>query len=307
MMFAMPVPDAVYGSPPPDLAEVAADAAQLSPLIPGSARLEDLEEGSLDAIVMLAPAGTLERRYALSLSLRALRPGGRLTALAPKDRGGARLGRELKSFGCEPAETARRHHRICDVARPEALAPLDEVIREGAPRHIDNLALCTQPGVFSWDRLDPGSALLLATLPELSGRGADFGCGIGVLARAILASPAVTAMMLIDIDRRAVEMARRNVSDPRAEIRWADIRTPDAGLTRLDFVVMNPPFHDGGTEDQSLGQAFIRRAAESLRPGGTLWLTANAHLPYEAPLAQSFKTVTLKASAGGYKIFEARR
>lgn len=302
----MPPPDAVYGSPPPDLAEIPADAAQVSPLIPGSARLEDLAEASLDRIVVLAPPGTLERRYALSLSLRALRPGGRLTALAPKDRGGARLGRELKAFGCEPAETARRHHRICEVARPEALAPLDAVIREGAPRHIDNLALCTQPGVFSWDRLDPGTALLLSTLPVLSGKGADFGCGIGVLARAVLASPAVTALTLIDIDRRAVEMARRNVADPRAVIRWADIRAPDAALSRLDFVVMNPPFHDGGTEDQMLGQVFIRRAAESLRPGGTLWLTANTHLPYEAPLNAAFKSVTLKASAGGYKIYEAR-
>lgn len=307
MIVAMPIPDAVYGSPPPDLAEVSADAAQLSPLIPGSTRLEDLEEGSLDRVVMVAPAGTLERRYALSLSLRALRPGGRLTALAPKDRGGARLGRELKDFGCEPAETARRHHRICDVARPASLAALDDVIREGAPRHIDNLALCTQPGVFSWDRLDPGTALLLANLPELSGRGADFGCGIGVLARAVLASEAVTNLTLIDIDRRAVEMTRRNVADPRADIRWADIRQADPALARLDFVVMNPPFHDGGVEDQALGQVFIRRAAEALRPGGTLWLTANAHLPYEAPLKASFKTVSLKAASGGYKIYEARR
>ena len=54
---------------------------------------------------------------------------------------------------------------------------------------------------------------------------------------------------------------------------------------------MNPPFHDGGTEDQALGQAFIRRAAEALRPGGTLWLVANRHLPYEATLSAAFKTV----------------
>lgn len=307
MMLAMPAPAAVYGSPPPDLVEVSSEAAQVSPLIPGSARLEDLDEESLDSLVMLAPAGTLERRYALSLSLRALRPGGRLTAMAPKDRGGARLGRELKSFGCEPTETARRHHRICDVARPAAITGLADVIREGAPRHIDNLALCTQPGVFSWDRLDPGTALLLSTMPTLSGRGADFGCGIGVLARAVLASQAVTAMTLVDIDRRAVEMARRNVGDPRAEIRWADVRAPDATLTRLDFVVMNPPFHDGGAEDQALGRSFIARAAEALRPGGTLWLTANAHLPYEAGLKAAFGTVTLRASTGGYKIYEARR
>jgi 16S rRNA (guanine1207-N2)-methyltransferase len=102
-------------------------------------------------------------------------------------------------------------------------------------------------------------------------------------------------------------MARRNVGDPRAVFRWADIRSSEASLSRLDFVVMNPPFHDGGTEDQSLGQSFIARASEALRPGGTLWLTANAHLPYEAPLKAAFKAVTPKASAGGYKIYEARK
>ncbi|WP_238297855.1 methyltransferase, partial [Methylobacterium soli] len=63
---------------------------------------------------------------------------------------------------------------------------------------------------------------------------------------------------------------------------------------------------DGGAEDQALGQAFIRRAAESLRPGGLLWLTANAHLPYEAVLKATFKAVTLRASAHGYKVYEAK-
>ena len=46
----------------------------------------------------------------------------------------------------------------------------------------------------------PGTALLLETLPPLSGRGADLGCGLGILARAVLASEAVTALTLLDID-----------------------------------------------------------------------------------------------------------
>jgi len=306
-MLTLPVLEAVYGVPPSELTEVSDAAVQVSPLIPGAARLEDLEPGSLERLDVLAPAGTIERRYVLARALQALRPGGRLTALAPKDRGGSRLAKELTGFGCAVHEEARRHHRICALARPEALSGLEDAIHEGGPRHIDNLALCSQAGIFSYDRLDPGTALLLANLPPLAGSGADFGCGLGILARAVLASPKVTGLTLIDIDRRAIEMATRNVGDARATLRWADIRAGALGLTRLDFVVMNPPFHDGGAEDQALGQAFIARAAESLRPGGTLWLTANTHLPYEAPLNAAFKSVALKASAGGYKVYEARR
>jgi 16S rRNA (guanine1207-N2)-methyltransferase len=299
--------EAVYGAPPLELAAVPDSATQVSPLIPGAARLEDAAPESLERIDILAPAGTIERRYVLAHALRALRPGGRLTALAPKDRGGSRLAKELAGFGCAVHEDARRHHRICVVSRPEVVTGIADALHEGGPRHIDNLALCTQAGIFSYDRLDPGTGLLLASLPPLAGSGADFGCGLGILARAVLASPKVTALTLIDIDRRAVEMAKRNVGDPRATLRWADIRTGDLGLARLDFVVMNPPFHDGGAEDQALGQAFITRAAEALRPGGSLWLTANTHLPYEAPLNAAFKSVALRASAGGYKIYEARR
>ncbi|SFG53422.1 class I SAM-dependent methyltransferase [Methylobacterium gossipiicola] len=298
---------AVYGLPPAELTESSDGAVQVSPLIPGSARLEDVASASLERIDVLAPAGTIERRYVLAQALRALRPGGHLTALAPKDRGGSRLAKELTGFGAPVAESARRHHRICLVERPETLQDLDAALEEGGPRHIDNLALCSQAGIFSYDRLDPGSALLLSLLPPLAGSGADFGCGLGVLARSVLHSPKVTALTLIDIDRRAVEMARRNVDDPRATLRWADIRAGNLGLSRLDFVVMNPPFHDGGFEDQALGQGFIARAAEALRPGGTLWLTANMHLPYEKPLNAAFKTVEVKAASGGYKVFEARK
>lgn len=298
----------IYGSPSSDLVDLSAEAAQVSPLIPGSMRLEDFRsDDGLERAVVLAPAGTIERRYALALSLRALAPGERLVALAPKDKGGSRLAKELTSFGCSVSEDARRHHRICTVQRPDSISGLDEAIEEGASRHVDNIALCTQPGIFSWNRLDPGSALLLRHLPALSGRGADFGCGLGVLALAVLHADAVTSLAMIDIDRRAVEMARRNVVDPRATIRWADLRQPDPELSRLDFVVMNPPFHDGGAEDQAVGKTFIGRAAEVLRPGGTLWITANTHLPYEAPLRAVFRNVTLAASEGGYKVYEARK
>ena len=294
----------VYGAPPVDLASLPAGALQVSPLAPGSAALEAIAPATLDAVVMAAPPGTLERRYALALALRALKPGAPLTALAPKDKGGSRIGRELEAFGCHVQEEGRRHQRICRTVRPPEPVGLDAAIVEGAPRLEGEL--WTQPGVFSWDRLDPGSRLLLSVLPTQKGKGADLGAGVGVLSRAILASPSVTRLDLVELDRRAVEAARRNVDDPRAHFHWADARTaPD--LEGLDFVVMNPPFHDGGTEDRALGLAFIRRAWQVLRKGGVLWVVANRHLPYEALLAELFGRPDLKADAGGFKVYEARK
>lgn len=256
-------------------------------------------------MVMLAPPGTIERRCAMALALRALGEGAPLTVLAPKDKGGSRLRKELEAFGCAVGEEARRHHRICMTVRPAAPAGLDEAIATGAPRLVEPLGLWSQPGVFAWDRIDPGSALLMQHLPPLAGRGADLGCGIGVLARAVLAVPAVTELTLVDLDRRAVDAARRNIADPRARFLWADLRHPAASLAGLDFIVTNPPFHDGGAEDRALGQAFVRRAANLLRRGGRLLLVANRHLPYEAVLKASFRSVALKVEAGGYKVYEA--
>jgi len=293
----------LYGLPPLELHQRSRDEIQTSPLIPGAQALEALAPASLDEATVLAPPGAAERRYVLALVLRALKPGAALVAMAPKDKGGSRLKKELEAFGCTVVESAKRHHRICDIERPAALAGIDAAIAEGAPRLVGGL--WSQPGVFSWDRIDPGTAALLKALPPLAGQGADLGGGIGVLAHAVLASPAVTRLHLIDIDRRAVDCARRNVDDPRAEFAWADATAEP--LEGLDFVVMNPPFHAAGWESKALGQRFIEAAHRALRKGGTLWMVANLHLPYEAVLEPLFLRAERRDGGGPYKVFEARK
>lgn len=296
----------LYGTPPVELIAPPGNTVQFSPLVPGSRKLEE-NEGSLAGMIMVAPPGTVERRYTLAVALKALAPGASLTVLAPKDKGGSRLRKELEGFGCTVTENARRHYRICHCERPPALKGIDEAMAEGMLRLVDSLGLWSQPGVFSWDRVDPGSALLEQHLPPLAGHGADFGCGVGYLARAILASPKVASLALIDIDRRAIEAARRNIDDPRVSLHWADVRQKILPLKGLDFVVMNPPFHNGGVEDRALGQSFIQCAAEALRPGGVCWLVANRHLPYEAVLKSLFKRIVPRIETGGYKVYEVHR
>ena len=297
----------LYGTPAPGLIEVPAGAVQLSPLVPGSTDIASVADGAAHGATVLAPPGTLERDYVLAHALRVLKPGAPITAFAPKDKGGSRLKKTLEAFGCKVSEDARKHHRFCSAARPAEPPGLAAAIEAGGPRIVPSLGLWSQPGVFSWDRPDPGSLRLLEVLPALYGEGADLGCGIGLLARAVLTSPKVKALTCADIDGRAVACAEHNLDDARAEVVWADLRRPLDGVSDLDFVVMNPPFHDGGMENQALGVAFIETAARMLSKRGVCWLVANRHLPYEAALAKAFETVTVRGDAGGYKIFEARK
>ena len=293
----------LYGRPPA-VFDPPADAIQTSPLIPESAALEAMEPGSVDDVTVYAPPGVLERRYTLAMALRALKVGGRLDVMAPKAKGGSRLAKELKAFGLEVAETAKAHHRRCIALRPDVVIGVDEAIAAGAQQLVPGLEAWSQPGIFAWDRVDAGSGLLAEHLPVLKGKGADLGCGYGALATVILRSPQAVSLKMVDIDRRAIKAARRNIEDARAKVQWTDVRTL-ATNGDYDFVVSNPPFHDGSAEDRRLGRAFIRKAAEMLRKGGVLWLVANRHLPYEAELNAAFARVRPVADQGGYKVFEA--
>jgi 16S rRNA (guanine1207-N2)-methyltransferase len=111
-------------------------------------------------------------------------------------------------------------------------------------------------------------------------------------------------LTLIDVDRRAIDAARRNIADPRAIFLHADVRAGVA-LEGLDFAIMNPPFHDGGAEDRALGQALVAGAARMLRPGGVLRMVANVALPYEATLVALFRQSRLVIRENGYKVLEA--
>ncbi|HEY1125428.1 MAG TPA: methyltransferase [Sphingobium sp.] len=294
----------LYGMPPPSLVDIHRDAVQTSPLMPGAMLLEDIPPGSAKSMTMVVPPGTIERRYALAAALQALAPGGSLVALGPKDKGGSRIRKELEGFGCVVAEDSKSHWRVCRTLLPERLDGIDEAIAQGRPRCDAALDLWTQPGIFSWDRIDEGSALLLEALPPLAGHGADLGCGLGLLTRTVLGHDCVTAIEAVELDARALAAARRNVADTRAHFHWLDVR---AGLpfSGLDFVVMNPPFHSGGADDVALGRAFLQQARKALRPGGVLWMVANRHLPYEAELAALFSKVEPVKESARFKVVRA--
>ncbi|MEN8892713.1 class I SAM-dependent methyltransferase [Planktotalea arctica] len=178
---------------------------------------------------------------------------------------------------------------------------------QAQPQTIED-GFVTAPGVFSADGIDPASALLVEHLPkDLSGRVVDLGAGWGYISSQLLGQArAVKTLHLVEDNAAALDCAKRNVADPRAQFHWADAldwRTPEPVQT----VIMNPPFHKTRSSEPALGVAFIEAAARLLKPGGTLYMVANAHLPYEYTIEQAFSKVELLARTTRFKVFKAER
>ncbi|MCA0044399.1 methyltransferase [Celeribacter sp. ASW11-22] len=174
------------------------------------------------------------------------------------------------------------------------------------PLHLID-GFVTRLGVFSVDRVDQASKLLVEALPEkLPAKVADLGAGWGYLSRAILAREGVRELHVVEAEAAALACAKENLDDPRAQFHWEDA-TRFSPTTRLDAVIMNPPFHTARAADPSLGQAFIANAARILAPHGELWLVANKQLPYEATLAAHFGSYDQLAITGGFKLLHAAK
>lgn len=166
-------------------------------------------------------------------------------------------------------------------------------------------AFQTLPGVFSADGVDPGSALLARALPEsLPERMGDLGAGWGYLSAACLGRKGVGEMHLVEAEAQALDLARGNIADARAQFHWADATSCVLPVS-LGGIVMNPPFHTGRSAQPALGLAFIANAARMLGVRGTLWMVANRHLPYAETLARLFARVDVLAETSAFRVWQA--
>jgi len=265
-------------------------------------------------LILLSPARQREAARAESArALAALADDGLLLAAVANDAGARTFESDLRQL-CPALRVHSKHKCRVLLARASDRehARIAEWCRldDARPLQTDGLVtrpLLGAPGLFAVDRIDAGSGLLIEHLPDtLGGAVADFGSGLGVLSAAALERcPRITALDLFEASARAAALSRHNLLDARVpvQVHCCDVTAGVAG--RFDAVLSNPPFHEGARSLPTLGQAFIRVAAQALRPGGECWLVANAHLPYEAVMAECFVQVDAVASTRGFKLLRA--
>jgi 16S rRNA (guanine1207-N2)-methyltransferase len=269
--------------------------------------------GRYPLVLVLPPRQREEARALFARAVDATRAGGQIVACAANDEGARSAEADLERLVGPVTTLTKNRCRVfwsapLDHAGENALA--NEWRQLDAPRPIENGRFVSRPGVFAWDRIDPGSALLAEQLPRaLSGRAADLGCGFGYLAVELLERcRGIAALDLYEAESRALDLARHNVAAFESRValgyHWHDVTS---GLpNRYDVIVTNPPFHTHARADRpDIGRSFVTAAFESLNRGGQLWLVANRHLPYEIAFEQAFGEARTITQRHGFKVMTA--
>ncbi|MGF7009050.1 class I SAM-dependent methyltransferase [Aminobacter sp. BE322] len=236
--------------------------------------------------------------------------GGLIAVAGGKDDGIASLRKRIGGLVDIVDHLPKYHGAAFWFRRDEAAVAAAAALRADNPETLVDGRFRAAPGMFSFDRVDTGSRLLVEHLPaDIKGAVADFCAGWGYVAAEVFArTKELKALDLFEADYEALEAARANVPAGSVEpgFFWRDLAREPVER-RYDVVVMNPPFHQDRDADPEIGQRMIRAASAALKPGGRLFMVANRHLPYQPVLAGAFAWHQELAVENGFRVWTARR
>jgi 16S rRNA (guanine1207-N2)-methyltransferase len=165
--------------------------------------------------------------------------------------------------------------------------------------------LRTDRAVFSADRIDPGTRILLQEVPSPPAgtrHALDLGCGYGPIAVTLAHRAPQATVWAVDVNERAVELCRANAPAVRASV--TDDTRPFGDVPAdiaFDVIWSNPPVRVGKPALHTL----LTRWLDRLAPGGRAWLVVQKHLGSDSLhrwLAEQGWPVERAAARAGYRV-----
>lgn len=270
--------------------------------------------GSLDLIVYRLSKEKAVVHHIANRACELLAPGGELVVVGGKQEGIKTFAKTIGVlFGTAPElEKHGNLYRLTLVRGPQSGPGLDD---HHYPQLREIFSLNAQPvfskpGLFGWDRIDAGSALLAQHLPVfLSGTGKtpqtllDLGCGYGYLSL-MAAQQGQFHITATDNCAAAISACRHNFA---AQGISGEVIAADCGdgiETRFDVILCNPPFHQGFGEERGLTEKFLANTRRLLTKQGRALFVVNRFVPLEGLAGKLFRGVEVVLENSGFKVVE---
>ena len=177
--------------------------------------------------------------------------------------------------------------------------------------HLPDLSLdlVTDRGVFSAERVDAGTKILLteASMPaDLAGPVLDLGCGYGPIAVTVARRAPAATVWAVDVNERALGLTVENAAAAGVGDRVRPVLPAGVpGDIRFTAIYSNPPIRIGKPALRELLTTWLAR----LGPDGAAWLVVQKHLGSDS-LAAWLRTigydVERTSSRMGYRILAVR-
>lgn len=195
---------------------------------------------------------------------------------------------------------------------PSPGAAMHERTHSFVIRGVDH-RVTTASGIFSADRLDKGTQVLLDHVPDPPGQGTflDLGCGWGPIALALADAAPRARVLAADVNERALELTARNAAAAgRAGVHVEESSALRSRLeregARIDLIWSNPPVRIGKEGLHALLSDWLGLLADD----GEAWLVVNRNLGADSLvrwLADRSWAVSRTASSKGFRVLRVKR
>ncbi len=173
----------------------------------------------------------------------------------------------------------------------------------------ETLTFYSDNGVFSKDKLDFGSNLLLNTIFEYIDKDnlevLDVGCGYGFLGVSIakLKNAQVT---MCDVNKRALHLTKKNIEENNVSSKCQVIESNmyEHITDRYDLVITNPPIRAG----KEVVYGILDGARDRLKVDGELWMVIRKDQGAKSAMKHLEETydVELVTKSKGFYIIKAK-
>jgi 16S rRNA G1207 methylase RsmC len=194
------------------------------------------------------------------------------------------------------------HYYSEEQKSPLNLRKVKDVLRN------NSLEFYTGSGVFSLKKIDKGTKLLTENaIMQKDWKVLDIGCGYGVIGISIAKAFPETSILMTDINRRAIKLAKMNLElnlIPNAEVRQSNLY--ENIEEKFNTILVNPP----QTAGKDMCFEIIEKAKDHLEKHGLFQLVARHNKggkQLSKKMEEVYNNVKDIAKKGGYRVYVSEK